>query len=51
MTDTEEEELAADVKRLLADAVRRAEESPLPEASSVTDGVYAGPEALLTPHH
>jgi TPP-dependent pyruvate/acetoin dehydrogenase alpha subunit len=51
MTDTEEEEMAADVKRLLADAVRRAEESPLPEASTVTDGVYAGPEALQTPHH
>jgi pyruvate dehydrogenase E1 component alpha subunit len=51
LTDVEEEDLAADVKRLLADAARRAEESPLPEGSSVTDGVYAGPEALLTPHH
>jgi pyruvate dehydrogenase E1 component alpha subunit len=51
LADAEEEELAADVKRLLSEAARRAEESPLPEGSSVTDGVYAGPEALLTPHH
>ncbi len=51
MTDAEEEEIASDVKRLLTEAVRRAEESPLPEGSTVTDGVYAGPEALLTPHH
>ena len=51
MTDAEEEEIASDVKRLLTEALRRAEESPLPEGSTVTDGVYAGPEALLTPHH
>jgi len=51
MTDAEEEEMNAEVKRLLSEAVRRAEESPLPDGSSVTDGVYAGPEALLTPHH
>jgi pyruvate dehydrogenase E1 component alpha subunit len=51
LTDVEEEEMAGGVKRLLTEAVRRAEESPLPEASSVTDGVWAGPEVLLTPHH
>jgi pyruvate dehydrogenase E1 component alpha subunit len=51
LSDAEEEEIAADVKRLLTEAVRRAEESPLPDTSTVTDGVYAGPEALLTPHH
>jgi len=39
------------VKRLLTEAIRRAEESPLPEGSTVTKGVYAGPEDLLTPHH
>jgi len=51
LTDSEEEEIASDVKRLLTEAIRRAEESPLPEGSTVTKGVYAGPEDLLTPHH
>jgi TPP-dependent pyruvate/acetoin dehydrogenase alpha subunit len=51
LSDGEEEEVASDVKRLLTEAVRRAEDSPLPEGSTVTDGVYAGPEDLLTPHH
>src|SRR5437868_7576623 len=51
LTDGEEEEIASDVKRLLSEAIRRAEESPLPEGSTVTQGVYAGPEDLLTPHH
>jgi pyruvate dehydrogenase E1 component alpha subunit len=51
MTDSEEEEIAGDVKRLLTEAARRAEDLPLPDGSSVTDGVYAGPEDLLTPHH
>ena len=51
LTEGEEDEIGADVKRLLTEAIRRAEESPLPEGSTVTDGVYAGPEDLLTPHH
>jgi TPP-dependent pyruvate/acetoin dehydrogenase alpha subunit len=51
LSEGEEEEIASDVKRLLTEAVRRAEDSPLPEGSTVTDGVYAGPEDLLTPHH
>src|SRR5690242_6905121 len=51
LSDSEEEEMASDVKRLLTEAIRRAEDSPLPDGSTVTDGVYAGPEALLTPHH
>src|SRR5437763_4305811 len=50
LTDGEEDEIVSDVKRLLSEAVRRAEDSPLPDASTVTEGVYAGPEALLTPH-
>jgi len=40
-TDGEEEALAAEVKVVLADALRRAEESPLPEPATVADGVYA----------
>jgi TPP-dependent pyruvate/acetoin dehydrogenase alpha subunit len=51
MTDEEEDEIASEVKRTLNDALRRAEESPLPEASQLAEGVYASPEDLDTPHH
>jgi pyruvate dehydrogenase E1 component alpha subunit len=51
LTDDEEDEIASDVKRTLNEALRRAEESPLPEASSLLEGVYASPEDLDTPHH
>jgi pyruvate dehydrogenase E1 component alpha subunit len=50
-TDEQEEEIRADVKKLLSDAIKRAEESPLPDPSSLTDGVFATPEDLDTPHH
>jgi pyruvate dehydrogenase E1 component alpha subunit len=43
--------IGADVKRLLNDAVRRAEESPMPDGETATEGVYAEPEELDTPHH
>jgi pyruvate dehydrogenase E1 component alpha subunit len=51
MSDEEEDELAAGVKKLLNDAIRRADESPLPDPATVTEGVYATPEDLDTPHH
>src|SRR6266540_4362585 len=51
MTDEEEDEIAAGVKKLLNDAIARADESPLPDASDLTRGVYASPEDLDTPHH
>ena len=51
MSDDEEEEISGEVKKILNDALKRAEESPLPETSSLTDGVYATPEDLDTPHH
>jgi TPP-dependent pyruvate/acetoin dehydrogenase alpha subunit len=51
LSDDEEDELGAEIKKLLTDAIRRAEESPMPEPSTVTDGVYASPEDLDTPHH
>jgi TPP-dependent pyruvate/acetoin dehydrogenase alpha subunit len=51
LTDEEEDEIAADVKRLLNEALKRAEESPLPEPSNLTHGVFASPEDLDTPHH
>src|SRR2546427_1053516 len=51
LTDDEEDEIAAEIKKLLTDALKRADESPLPEPSQLTEGVYASPEDLDTPHH
>ena len=47
----EEEEISGEVKKILNDALKRAEDSPLPDTSSLTEGVYATPEDLDTPHH
>jgi TPP-dependent pyruvate/acetoin dehydrogenase alpha subunit len=49
--DDEEEELTADVKKLLTDAIKRADESPLPDPAEAARGVFASPEDLDTPHH
>ena len=51
LTDEEEDEIAAGVKKLLNDSLQRAEESPQPDPSTLTDGVFASPEDLDTPHH
>src|SRR5213596_2445789 len=51
LSDSEEDEIAASVKRLLNDALQRAEESPLPDPSALLEGVFATPEDLDTPHH
>ena len=51
LADEEEDEIRSDIKKTLNDAIRRAEESPLPDAGSVAEGVYASPEELDTPHH
>src|SRR5438034_1900067 len=51
LSDEEENEITSDVKRLLNEAIRRAEESPLPDPATVLEGVYAAPEELDTPHH
>src|SRR2546426_7931853 len=51
LTEDEEDEISAGVKRLLNDALTRAEESPLPDVATLADGVYATPEDLDTPHH
>src|SRR5437899_11472685 len=48
-SDGEADEIAADVKKLLSDAIRRADDSPLPDPSEVTEGVFATPEDLDTP--
>jgi TPP-dependent pyruvate/acetoin dehydrogenase alpha subunit len=51
VSDEEDDEIASAVKKLLNDAIRRADESPLPDPASLTEGVYATPEDLDTPHH
>ena len=51
LTDDEEDEIAAGVKKLLNDSLQRAEESPQPDPSTLTQGVFASAEDLDTPHH
>jgi pyruvate dehydrogenase E1 component alpha subunit len=51
LSDDEEESIGADVKRLLNESMRRAEESPLPDPGDELDAVYASPEELDRPHH
>jgi pyruvate dehydrogenase E1 component alpha subunit len=51
MTGEEEDEIGGQVKKLLNDALNRAEESPLPNPEQLLEGVYATPEDLDTPHH
>jgi TPP-dependent pyruvate/acetoin dehydrogenase alpha subunit len=51
LSDEEEDEIGTDVKKLLNEAMRRAEESPLPDPDEVLEGVYATPEELDRPHH
>ncbi len=51
MTDDEEDEIGTGVKKLLNDALQRAEDSPMPDPSDLLDGVYASIEDLETPHH
>ena len=38
-------------KRLLNDALDRADESPLPDPATLEHGVFASQEDLDTPHH
>jgi TPP-dependent pyruvate/acetoin dehydrogenase alpha subunit len=51
MTDDEESEITSAAKRILNDALERAEASPLPDPSSLENSVFASPEDLDTPHH
>src|SRR6476620_9751831 len=44
LTDEEEEHVVVGVKRLLNEALERAEASPMPDPGSLTEGVYATPE-------
>ena len=49
--DDDEEEITSSVKRLLNEALQRAEASPQPDPATLLDGVFADPEDLDTPHH
>ena len=51
MTDDEEDEIQSGAKKLLNDALKRAEDSPMPDPSDLLEGVYASAEDLDTPHH
>jgi pyruvate dehydrogenase E1 component alpha subunit len=51
LTDEQEDDISSGVKKLLNESLQRADESPLPDPSTLTDGVFATPEDLDTPHH
>ncbi|HUZ84532.1 MAG TPA: thiamine pyrophosphate-dependent enzyme, partial [Gaiellales bacterium] len=51
LDETTEDQITVEVKRLLNDAVKRADESPLPDPGGLLGGVYAEPDELDTPHH
>jgi len=51
LDEVRDDEINVEVKKLLNDAMKRAEESPLPEPADLLTGVYAEPEELDTPHH
>jgi pyruvate dehydrogenase E1 component alpha subunit len=51
MTEEEESEIGSVVKRLLNDALDRAEASPQPDPATLEGSVFASAEDLDTPHH
>ena len=51
LSDDDEEHISSGVKRILNDALERAEASPMPDPHDLEEGVYATPEDLDTPHH
>jgi TPP-dependent pyruvate/acetoin dehydrogenase alpha subunit len=51
LDEVTEDAISVEVKKLLNDAMKRAEESPLPDPSATYTEVYADPEELDTPHH
>jgi len=51
MTDDEEDQISTSVKKLLNEALEKADASPQPDPASLLEGVYATPEDLDTPHH
>jgi TPP-dependent pyruvate/acetoin dehydrogenase alpha subunit len=51
MNDDEESDITAAVKRILSEALDRADQSPMPDPASLAASVFASPEDLDTPHH
>ncbi len=51
MSDSEEDEITSGAKRILSEAIEKAEGSPLPDPATLVDGVFATAEELDTPHH
>ena len=51
LSNEEEDEISASVKRILNDALERADQSPLPDPSGLEASVFASSEDLDTPHH
>ncbi len=51
MTDEEEDDDLGRREEAPERRARRAEESPMPDPSTLLEGVYATPEDLDTPHH
>jgi TPP-dependent pyruvate/acetoin dehydrogenase alpha subunit len=51
LDEVRDDEINVDVKRLLNDAIKRADDSPMPEPDELLTGVYAEPDELDTPHH
>src|SRR5205085_2648147 len=51
LNDQDEAEITSHVKRLLNEALQRAEDPPVPDPSALLDGVDATPADLDTPHH
>src|SRR3954463_6863634 len=51
LSDDEEDHITVGVKKLLNDALERADASPMPDTHDLLEGVYATPEDLDTPHH
>jgi TPP-dependent pyruvate/acetoin dehydrogenase alpha subunit len=51
LTEAADDEITVEVKRLLNEAMKRADESPQPDPSEAATGVYAEPDELDTPHH
>jgi pyruvate dehydrogenase E1 component alpha subunit len=50
LDEESDDAITVEVKKLLNDAMKRAEDSPLPDPSELEVGVYAEPEELDTPH-
>jgi len=51
LSEAADDDITVEVKRLLNEAMKRAEESMAPDGADLELGVYADPEELDTPHH